>query len=96
MKHGDIKNELKLERQDKWSGEARSDALSLVDWALSKDINRGKRKYSTLVGILLPELDSLTFEEAATVIATVVKYRLVDAQLLDKLRQQLRRSGSCI
>jgi hypothetical protein len=88
VKHGDIKNELKLERQDKWSGEARSDALSLVDWALSKDINRGKRKYSTLVGILLPELDSLTFEEAATVIATVVKYRLVDAKLLDKLRQR--------
>ena len=75
VKHGGIKNELKLERQDKWWGEAWSDALSLVDKEHSKDINRGRRESILLSPVFyFPKLDSLTFEEAATVIATVVKY----------------------
>jgi len=54
---------------------------------LEKGRNPVDPKYTTLASILLPELKSLGFEKAATVVAMVSAYKLIlDPPLLDELR----------
>ena len=87
IQQADLSREFKLQRQNVWSGQPKQDALDLVDWALEKGRNPVDPKYTTLASILLPELKSLGFEKAATVVALVSAYKLIlDPPLLDELR----------
>ena len=91
IQQADLTKTFKLQRQDGWSGQTKSDALNLVDWALKKGRNPADPKYTTLASILMPELSNLGFDDAATVVATISAYKLIlDTTLLDSLRHRFQ------
>lgn len=82
-----LDEEFKQQRQDSWSGQPKSDALNLVDWALAKGVNPADKGYSTLASILLQQLGRLDFEDAATIVAILSRYGLIlDKALIEGLR----------
>lgn len=91
VKQADLNNDFKQQRQSGWSGQLKSDAISLVDWALAKGRNPADPRYTTLGSILVPELDSLGFDQAATVVAIISAYKLIlDSSLLRDLREKFQ------
>jgi hypothetical protein len=85
IKQAQLPPAFKLQKQRSWTGNPETDALDLVDWALSKGSNPAAPSEATLASILLPELGRLGLEDAATIVATVSSYRLTrsEAELSD-------------
>jgi endonuclease G, mitochondrial len=76
----------KQERVGGWTGDARTDALELVNWALSRDINPADTRYTTLGSLLEPKIDQLDFNDATRIATLIVSNRLFrDQRLLNEV-----------
>jgi Effector-associated domain 8 len=81
----------KQQRAGGWSGDARTDALDLVDYALARSINPQDGRYTTLGSILEPQIDLLGFDDAGSVAALIVGYGLfLDPKLLNPIASKFQ------
>lgn len=74
------------EQRGDWTGDARFNAVELVNWALNKGTNPRNRNYSTLGSILMPQFADSGLEQAATLASLIVAYALChDTRELNEL-----------
>ena len=77
---------MKQQRGGGWSGDARTDALNLLEYAMSHGVNPIDRRFTVLGSILEPQLELFGFNDLSTVVALIERYALIrDNGLRDSL-----------
>lgn len=85
------------QQRTSWTGDARVDALELVNWAQNRGTNPANRNWTTLGSLLIRQFADSGLEQASTLAAMIVAYGLCrDQKQLDALASRYQVLGAAL